>query len=221
MHEYATRSEQEQCLGKIIGVRWGDVNKGDSEEPECRSRLVGWEFAIGKDDALYAATPPLEALGIIISHAATFPDEGLERVIMINDVRRAYFYAKISRGLFIELPKEDPKHGTGLLGELKLCLYGIRDAAKGWQETLSAHLVSIGFERGRGHPCVFWHPEKHIKTLVHGDDYVSSGFVEAMSWLEKEFEKAYEIKTQKIGMTEGYKEERKVLNRVIRRTSDE
>ena len=80
--------------------------------------------------------------------------------------------------------------------------------------------MSIGFERGRGHPCVFWHPEKHIKTLVHGDDYVSLGSVEAMSWLEKELEKAYEIKTQKIGMTEGYKAEGKVLNRVIRRTSD-
>ena len=89
VYEYATRSEQEQCLGKNIGVGWVDVNKGDSEEPEYRSRLVGREFAIGKDDALYVATPPLETLRIIISHAATFPDEGPERVIMINDVRRA------------------------------------------------------------------------------------------------------------------------------------
>ena len=36
----------------------------------------------------------------------------------------------------------------------------------------------------------------------------------------KEVEKAYEIKTQKIGMADGYKEEGNVLNRVIRRTSD-
>ena len=63
----------------------------------------------------------MEALGIIIIHAATYPDEGPERVIMINDVRRAYFYAKINRDVFIELPKEDPKYGTGLLGKLKLC----------------------------------------------------------------------------------------------------
>ena len=116
VYDYATVSEQQQCMGKIIGVRWVDVNKGDSEEPEYRSRLVGREFAVGKDDALYAATPPLEALRIIISHAATIPESGPERVIMINDVRRAYFYAKIKRDVFIELPKEDPKHGTGLLG---------------------------------------------------------------------------------------------------------
>ena len=130
VHDYETRAEQELCLGKIIGVSWVDVNKGDFEEPEYRSRLVGREFAIGKDDALYAATPSLEALRIIISHAATYPDEGPERVIMINDVRRAYFYAKINRDVFIELPKEDPKYGTGLLGKLRLCLYGARGAAK-------------------------------------------------------------------------------------------
>ena len=139
---------------------------------------------------------------------------------MINDVRRAYFYAKINRDVYIELPKEDPKFGTGLLGKLRLCLYGTRDAAKGWQETLSAHLVSIGFTRGKGHPCVFFHPERDIKTLVHGDDYVSSGTPESMDWLEKELTKAYEIKTQKVGKCDGYKGEGKVLNRILRVTED-
>ena len=111
-------------LGKIIGVRWVGVNNGDSEEPEYRPRLVGQEFAIGKDDALYAATPPLEALRIIISHAATFPDEGPERVIMINDMRRAYFYAKIDWDVFIDLPTEDPKYGIGQTETMSLCNSG-------------------------------------------------------------------------------------------------
>ena len=64
---------------------------------------------------------------------------------MIHDVGRACFYVKIKRDVYIELPKEDPDHGKGLLGKPKLCLYGTRDAAKGWQETLSAHFESIGF----------------------------------------------------------------------------
>jgi hypothetical protein len=34
---------------------------------------------------------------------------------------------------------------VNLMGKLKLCLYGTRNAAKGWQETLSAHLETIGF----------------------------------------------------------------------------
>ena len=99
-----------------------------------------------------------------------------------------------------------------------MCLYGTRDAAKGWQETLSAHLISIGFTRGKGHPCVFWHKDRQVKTLVHGDDYVSSGSIDAMSWLESELGKAYEIKTQKLGAADGYKAEGKVVNRLIRKT---
>ena len=104
--------------GKIIGVRWVDANKGDTTEPDCRSLLVGREFAVGRDDALYAATHPLEALRLTISHAATIPDDGPKRTIMINDVRHAYFYAKIKRDVYIELPEEDDKRGTGMLGKL-------------------------------------------------------------------------------------------------------
>ena len=44
--------------------------------------------------------------------------------------------------------------------------------------------------------------------------YVSSGTIDAMSW------KAYEIKTQKLGLARGYKVEGKVLNRLIRRTEE-
>ena len=65
--------------------------------------------------------------------SSAIPDGGPQRVTMINDVRRAYFYAQISRDVYIELPKEDPKYGTGLLGKLKLCIYGTRDATEGWQ----------------------------------------------------------------------------------------
>ena len=139
-------------------------------------------------------------------------------MIMINDVRRAFAYAKIQRDVYIELPKEDPDHGKGLLGKLKLCLYGTRDATKGWQETLSSHLESIGFIRRKGHPSVFWHPDKEIRTLVHGDDYVSAGDESAMTWLETELAKAYEIQTPKVGMRKDYQQEGQVLNRFIRCT---
>ena len=167
------------------------MKKGDATDTNYRSRLVGREFNVGRDDALYAATPPLEALRVVISHAATHSRGGARRSVMVNDVRRAYFYAKIQRDVYIELPQEDEMHGK-MLGKLKLCLYGTRDAAKGWQETLSAHLEAIGFKRGRGHPCVFHHPSRDIKTLVHGDDYVSAGSDESMDWLEAELAKAYD-----------------------------
>ena len=144
---------------------------------------------------------------------------------MINDVSRAYFYAKCTRDLYIELPPEDPEADPNFLGTLRLCLYGIRDAALNWQETLSEHLVSAGFKRWVGHPSVFRHDDKKIWTLVHGDDYCSAGSPDSLDWLQAILEKKYNIKTQKIGEekgsgTTGRKVKGQVLNRVVRWTSE-
>ena len=74
---------------------------------------------------------------------------------MIYDVRRAYWYAEATRDLFVELPEEDEAHGKGdLVGKLKLCLYGTRDAALKWQQTLREHLIDNGFKRGIGFSSV-------------------------------------------------------------------
>ena len=44
--------------GKAIKGRWLDINKGDSTNPDVRSRYVGKEFATGVDATLYAGLPP-------------------------------------------------------------------------------------------------------------------------------------------------------------------
>ena len=80
--------------------------------------------------------------------AGTRDNAGCEREIMINDVSRAYFYAEATRCMYIEIPTEDPLHDPNMLGRLRLCLYGTRDAALNWQQTLSDHLVEAGFKRG-------------------------------------------------------------------------
>ena len=56
---------------KIIKPRWIDVNRGDGEKLNCRSRMVGKEFNDREAHGLFAATHLLEALRIILSWAAT------------------------------------------------------------------------------------------------------------------------------------------------------
>ena len=161
--------------GKIIKLKWIDTNKGDHEHPNYRSRLVGMEFSDGAEPDNFASTPPLEGLRVVVSHAGTVQKGERKRKFMIVDTARAYFNAKLDRDLYIELPPEDREEGKDLVGKLQLCLYGIQDAARCWQDLLAAHLESIGFTRGVGHPCVFYHAEWNVKTVVHGDDYASSG----------------------------------------------
>ena len=70
-----------------------------------RSRFVAKEFNDGKEWGLFAATPPLEALKLLIGEAATIEDEH-DKVVMINDVSRAFFEAPARREVRIELPEE-------------------------------------------------------------------------------------------------------------------
>ena len=144
---------------------------------------------------------------------------------MINDVSRAYFYGEATRCMYIELPAEDPLYDPSMLGRLRLCLYGTRDAALNWQQTLSDHLVEAGFKRGVGHPSVFYHPSKDIWTLVYGDDYCSAGSPTALDWMEDLLVNKYDIKTQRIGKGKTRKGDNKtnesqVLNRVVRRSDE-
>ena len=50
-----------ECLArtgrKPIGVRWVDINKGDDDNPNYRSRIVAQEFNCYKRDDIFAATP--------------------------------------------------------------------------------------------------------------------------------------------------------------------
>ena len=74
LYEKVPVSQCYERTGKApISIRWIDINKGDAEKPNYRSRLVAREINTHKRDDLFAATPPLEALKIILSmqHAVT------------------------------------------------------------------------------------------------------------------------------------------------------
>ena len=145
---------------KIIPTRWIDVNKGDSAHPNYRSRLVAKEYNTGTQEGLFAATPPLEALRLLISHAATLKDgQSPDQVVMINDVARAFFEAPIRRTVCIELPPEAGR-SSGEVGLLRLSLYGTRDAAANFQAEVRAFMLGAGFEQSAYSPSVYFHSKR-------------------------------------------------------------
>ena len=163
---------------KIIKTRWIDVNKGDDDNTVYRSRLVGKEFNDGTMDGIFAGTPPLEALRYLVHEAATVEHgKGKQsKVMMINDVARAFFEAKAMRTVCVELPtesitQEDRKQD--MVGLLRMSLYGTRDAATNWQNEVAKEMLRWGFIRGKYNPCLYWHRGWEVKVLVHGDDFVS------------------------------------------------
>ena len=129
---------------RIIKSRWLDINKGDDANPRYRSRFVGKEFNDKTVDGLFAATPPLEALRLLISWAASYgvAPPGVaggtkERCILIADVSRAFFEAPARRDVCVELPEEAMERGETTqetVGKLLASLYGTRDASANWQD---------------------------------------------------------------------------------------
>ena len=91
---------QAQAKGwTLIKTRWIDINKGDDTSPVYRSRLVGKEFNTGAMEDIFAGTPPLEALRCLIHRAATIGEgeDTSTKVVMVNDVARAFFEAPAVR----------------------------------------------------------------------------------------------------------------------------
>ena len=78
----------------------------------------------GDPAELYAATPPLEAVKFVISHAAS---GGENRALMIIDIRHAYFNAPTRRPVYVEIPPEDWEDGDEhMCAKLNSSLYGTR-----------------------------------------------------------------------------------------------
>ena len=213
-----------------ISVRWVDINKGDDENPNYRSRLVAREIRRRGDAPAFAATPPLEVIRLQISNVATLFDSRAHSVdpcsperahISFVDIKRAYFNAWRSEdsASFIQLPPEDPDYGSGLCGKLLMHMYGTKDAAQGWEDTYAAAMVSLGFERGVACPCVFFPREEKLQSSVHGDDFTTTGSKFNLDWFEDELEQHFELTRRgRLGPGPEDDTELMVLNRVVRWT---
>ena len=155
---------------KIIPTRWIDIDKGHANQPNYRSRLVAKEFNTGNEDGLFAATPPLEAVRLLVSDAATVQAQnvspGRDRVIMVNDVARAFFEAPVKRAVCVELPPEAlADEDADLVGLLQMSLYGTRDAAASFQAEVRSFMTGHGFAPSAYSPAIFWHKKLSLGRL--------------------------------------------------------
>ena len=138
--------------------------------------------------------------------------------MLLLDVSRAYMNSEEDQTnpTFVQLPQEDPASAT-LCGRLRMCMYGTRGAADGWQTEYSTMLVQeLEFTQGISHPNVFRHEQRGIKRSVHGDDFIADAGEKALDWMECEIKKRYECTVQP-RMGPGAKDAKSglVLNRVI------
>ena len=174
-----------------------DVNKGDYDNPNCRSRLVAREIRRQEEEAIFSPTSPLEALRSILNLVATSslwsPSNGRDVEISVIDISRASFNARTKEDdpVYVELLPEDPDYGSGLCGRLNVHMYGTRKAADGWHCEYADSMEEIAFERGVSSACLFVHHQRSLICSVHGDDVTTAGPSDELDWFKKQLEARY------------------------------
>ena len=160
--------------------------------------MVAKEIKTDKRMDLFAATPPLEGKKLLFTLAVAYGigcDRGDKKNGMkldFIDIRRAFFHARAKRPVYVELPEEE--HVPGMCGRLNKAMYGTRDAAQNWEHAYAEYMEEIGFRRGIASSCVFWHEERELRVVVHGDDFTVLGWELQLDWLRKNMYERFENK---------------------------
>ena len=82
--------------------------------------------------------------------------------------------------LYIDIPAEDrTPEDKDRIAKLQVCLYGTRDAAFQWGDRVAAQLEQNGLKTGNAFLSVCVKGQRQTLTIVHGDDYLSTGSLES------------------------------------------
>ena len=99
---------------------------------------------------------------------------------------------------------------------LNVSMYGTRDAASNWEDKYASHLIACGFTQGKSSPCIFFHKERGIRCVVHGDDFTFLGNDEGLDFATTIMKEEYDINLrERLGPEKGDQKSITILNRFV------
>ncbi|POM74328.1 Integrase catalytic core protein [Phytophthora palmivora] len=146
-----------------IGCRWVFAlkrnEKGEVIRHKARLAAKGYSQRHGIDyEETYA---PVAYLNSIRTNLAKGCAEGFE--IVRCDVNTAFLYGKLEEEIYMELSEglqellslADTEGKGDVVCLLLQSLYGLKQASRVWNETIDAHLKTMGFKAADADPCVY------------------------------------------------------------------
>ena len=81
---------------------------------------------------------------------------------MVCDVSRAFFYAPVQHGIYVELCEEAKKTvvDNNMCAKIRICMYGTNAAAQNWQKKVQEAMDSFGFSIGKASSVLFYRPQR-------------------------------------------------------------
>ena len=168
--QFDTYQEVTDCGQKPLSTRWVVTNK----DGNTKARLVVRGFE-EKDLEIPRDSPTVGkgAMRLLLSIAAI---EGW--TVKTTDIKSAFLQGKeLDRDVYIRPPKESkaPKH---VIWKLKHGLYGLKDGARQFYESVKEELINLGFIQCKLDPAVFYvHKNKKLIGMIccHVDDFLHAG----------------------------------------------
>ena len=157
-----------------------------------RSRFCAKEFRAS--DSLKAgcsaATPPLEALRLLLSMCMGEWGNDVDRErskrrmwkLLFMDATRVHFHSPAREAIYVDLYPEEADSGDCM--KLLKSMFGTRQASSNWEHFYAEVLKDAGCVQGVSNPCLFIHPEHRIRVSVHGDVFMMLGVYEDLMWAE-------------------------------------
>ena len=152
----------------VVGGKWVYQLKQDTDNNKdfFKSRYVGKGYSQveGRDyHESYSPVVNFTTIRIALTIAA-------ERNYAIRqfDVKTAFLNANLEEEVYMEMPEgfEIP----GMVIKLEKCVYGLKQASRGWFLHITDILEKNGFESSKNDVCLFIHREKEIYLLLYVDD---------------------------------------------------
>ena len=165
------------------------LRDGTIERFKARFVACGYSQIFGKDFYhTFSATLRATSFRLLLSIAA-----GRKLRVHQFDVSNAFTQADIDTELYVEPPKgfeTTGKDGRSQVLKLKKALYGTKQAARLWQETLVKRLKDLGFKQSTHDPCLFRYDGPHGECLIgaYVDDLLCAVSSDKMlEWFKSEF----------------------------------
>lgn len=174
---------------KTITTRWIVTEKENSGERSCKARLVARGFEDEEIMETDAPTCGSESLKVCLT------------VIQMNrwtcktlDIKTAYLQGKpITRTVYLRPPKEAK---TEKIWKLRKTVYGLKDAARVWYESVVATIKDLGGIINLLDPTVFaWKKNGELMGIIcsHVDDFCYGGTKEFEQKIITELREKLEI----------------------------
>ena len=138
---------------------------------------------------------------------------------MFIDISKAYLHADVlNDSICVELPGE--MNMPNMCGRLLRALYGIRQAARAWEEEYTKTLKGVVFQKGKCNPCMYYHPRRDVGVLVHGDDFTVAFNDSELKYVAEVFQNKYKTKVRRIlGSDLHDMKAMTILNRIVEWTN--